>query len=276
MNFILFGKEVKHGWLILAALILLILSFSSGCGIYSFLGMTYPHAGRYKAGNFEYKAADVSSVEINWVSDDVTVKQSGGKTLSVRESGRGLSSRQKLHWYLDGDKLIIQYCKSGYKGRFPAKAKELTVEIPEDVALKISTVSGDVIFEDSQELQKIEINTVSGDVRYDGLSASKFDVDTVSGNIEGGELNVDKAELDSVSGDISVDPADCDKMEIHGVSSEVTFLSLPEGGANVDYSHASGRLHTDRHYEPEGRKYVFGSGKCKINVSTLSGDLTIE
>ena len=154
MNFIIFGKQVKHGWLLLAALILLVLSLSNGCGIVSFFGRTYPDAGKYSAGNFEYKASDVSSIEINWISEDVTVKQSDQKTLSVKEENRGLNNRQKMHWRLDGDKLIIQYCKSGYKGRFPGKTKKLTIEVPAGIDLAINTVSGDVNLKDSRDFSQ--------------------------------------------------------------------------------------------------------------------------
>ena len=276
MNFVIFGKPVKHGWLLLAALILLVSFFSWGCGAHSLIGRIYPDAGRYKAGNFEYKASDVSSVEINWVSEDVTVKQSSSNTLSVKEENRGLNNRQKMHWRLDGDKLIIQYCKSGYKGRFPGKTKKLTVEIPENVDLTVSTVSGDVKLEDCRSLKTVDLNTVSGDVRYDGIRASKLDVDTVSGDVDGGKLYVDKAELNSTSGDFSIMPEKCNKLDVGTVSGDVALLTLPDGGASVDYSHASGDLHTGLDYESEGKTRVFGSGKCKISVSTLSGDLTIR
>ncbi len=274
MEFRVLGKEVKHAWLILAVVILGAFFLRKGFSVGSMFHR-YADAGSYKAGNFEYRAKDVSEIEVNWVSSDITVKQSGSDKLSVKENDRGLNEKQKLHWRISGDKLIIQYCKSGYHGRFPSNTKDLTIEVPEGISLNIDGVSSDIALTGSQNYDNFSLDTVSGDIRFDEVEADKIKINTVSGEIKGGKVSSDKAELHTTSGDVRLEPAGSDKLKIGTVSGDVTLLSLPDGGAEIEYSHVSGSLSTDREYEKDGNKYNFGRGSSKIDVDTVSGDLKL-
>ena len=121
-------NSLLHSVLIIAGLLLAALLLG-GCKVGSLV--RYRNADKYETGNFKYKASDVSKVEINWISGDIEVRQGRGSTLSAEESGGSLKESQKLRWRLDGDRLVLQYCKSGYRGRIPSKAKRLTIEVPE-------------------------------------------------------------------------------------------------------------------------------------------------
>ncbi len=253
------GQIIRHGALLL--LLAAIVLTHTGCTFHIYGQQSfgsYKDASRYSAGNFDYEAAGIREVEINWVDENITVTQSDADTLEVSETDKGLKENQKMHWLIDEDKLIIQYCSSGYKGRkMPSGTKKLSVEIPADVALTISTVSGDVTLTGQQTLRDLKINGVSSDVRAEDL--------TLSG----------KVEVNTVSGDCRLGLRDCDKASFESVSGNVVLTALPAGGARIDFQSASGDVHGSD-YTRDDKKYVFGGGECKIDVSSVSGDLTVE
>lgn len=253
------GRVIRNGALVL--LLAAIIFTHTGCTFHIYGGPrfeTYKNASSYKAGDFDYEAKGIKKVEVNWVDADITVVQSNAGTLHVSETDTGLKKGQKLHWLVDEDKLIVQYCESGYKGKkFPAGSKKLSIEIPEDVDLQISGVSAEVTLEGSQILQNLKVDTVSGEVKAEDV--------TLSG----------KADIDSVSGDATLGFEDCDKVEFNSVSGDFYLTELPEGGAIIDFDSVSGSVHAED-YTMDDKDYVFGSGRCKINVETVSGNLHVD
>ena len=264
------GKPIGWGWAI-AALLVLVLALR-GCGASRY--GTYRNAGRYTPGGFTYQRGDVSSVEINWISADVKIVQKDSGTLRVSETGN-LKKAQQLHWYLDGDELIIQYCESGYRGRIPGRAKELTVEVPSGIDLTVNIVSGDVTLPAGQAYDKVSINSVSGTVSADDFTADKLEINTVSGDVSIGHFYGDKTDIHTTSGKVEVGLEACDKAEIASISGDVTLTSLPAQGATISYSSLSGRF-SGEGYATKDKDYVFGAGGTKIEVGTTSGNLKVR
>lgn len=253
------GRVIRGGALVL--LLAVILLTHTGCTFHFYGGAsfgTYKNASSYKAGDFDYEARGIKEVEVNWVDTDITVVQSGAGTLHVSETDTGLKNGQKMHWLVDDDKLIVQYCESGYKGKkIPVGSKKLSLEIPEDVDLTISCVSSEVTLEGSQILGDLKVSTVSGDVKAENV--------TLSG----------KADIDSVSGNTTLGLAECEKANLNSVSGDFRLTKLPAGGATISYETVSGDMHASD-YTMNEKKYVFGGGACKIDVETVSGNLTVE
>ena len=92
--------------------ILFAVVFLSGCD--SSYGR-YEDSELYVAGNFSYSAEQVKEIEIDWTGGSIEIQQ-GEKEFSAMESSRIRSSEQKMHHYLEGNILKIEYCASGYKG----------------------------------------------------------------------------------------------------------------------------------------------------------------
>lgn len=265
----------------------------SGCLVKTTTG-TYSHADRYKVGNFEYQSSGIREVEINWIAGSVTLEPSDAKTLSVSEDDKNLKDDQKLHWYLDGDILRIQYCKSAYSGNFPKDSKHLVAQIPEGIDLSIHVVSADVNLDADASFGKITYGTVSGNLMIPNLTASELDFDTVSGNLYADSLtaslfdsdsvsgvisvakaDVARVDMDTVSGDITIGLSSCERFTADSVSGDITILSLPDEGATVTFRHGSGTLHADG-YTVSGDSMIFGRGGCRIDAGTTSGDLYIN
>ena len=268
------GKKqgiVAGGILLLALLAAMMMS---GC-LVSVGPVTYKDAEKYTAGGFSYKAAEVEEVVVNWISGSVKVIQKTDASLSVSETDKGLKDSQKLHWYLDGKVLRIEFCENGYRGDFPKNTKDLTLELPSDIRLELNSVSGDVSMADPQKYSDLRINTVSGATKADDLKADNLQINTVSGDVRIAGLSSPKVKINSVSGNQFLGLADCEEVDAESVSGNITFTTLPAGGATIEYESTNGKLKGDD-YKKSGENYIFGDGACRIEVDTVSGNLTIN
>ena len=120
-------------------------------------------------------------------------------------------------------------------------------------SLRISNVSGDIKV--TRTVTKdININSVSGEVNLENSIFNYIDVDTVSGNVNLLLNDLTKeTNIDTISGDVDI------RMETIADSKEF----------NIDFDSVSGDL------ELEYGVYNFSTAKHFINVSTVSGDLTV-
>ena len=300
----------------LISLFVLISLFLCSCnriGIFKISGHTYPDANKYSIGNFSYRAGDVNKVCIDYVSGDVTVVQSRNNTLIVEENEKGLSDDQKMHWYLDGHTLRIQFCKSGYSGSFPYNSKKLSVEIPYGIDLEIGVTSGDVSFATDLEVKNAYFGATSGDYHVKSARAGKFEFGATSGSISIEALYADSAEFGSTSGNTNVSLIQsksiqfgstsgntsmdrihatdvkggatsgnttlgfdyCESFKIACTSGNINISRLPSNGASIEFDHTSGELKADS-YMVKNKKIVYGAGGCDMDITTTSGNLIIN
>lgn len=289
------GKAQKKrlpGWAIAlicagaVLLVLLTLSFAAGHAVWNQLSAgsyTYDHAGDYEIaerdGFGETQAAlssssfaDVTEVEIHWLSGSVYLAESDEDGILLQEDYTGDNDDYRMRYTVNGSRLIIQPCRSKLFGSVDLPEKTLTVFLPE-------------------MLKEISVETVSADVELMGGAAGTLSVSTTSGNILGPGLQVKELELGTVSGDIRLSqyPAGCRTVDCETVSGEVSlgFTSCPE---EIDLNSVSGDLALSL---PEGSRYDLefdtvsgsrytsdqgsgGADLCEITAETVSGDLTVR
>ena len=281
--------------LILALVCVLALSACSGISLpgISYYG-EYADASKYSTGDFTYNANEIKEIEINWISGNIEIIQSDAATLSVRESGGTLETEEQMHYYLRAGKLIIHYCGSGYKKNIDASAKNLKIEIPENISIDVDNVSAGVKIGDIKA-KDIDISSVSGSVTFADVTADDIDIEMVSGELTMSSVSADNFSADGVSGNIKVSSIsaseidvqivsgktelgltkDCD-LEISGVSGSVK-IALPAGiGATLEFSTVSGSLSSELEYTKDKQKYTFGTGEIEIDVETVSGNVSVE
>ncbi len=172
---------------------------------------------------------------------------------------------------------------------------DVTIAVPASVAVRLGTVSGEGLLAGVQE--DSSVSTVSGSVVVDGTRGSlaartvsgdiavrahtgPLALNTVSGEVAAsGELSVVSAK--TVSGRLTLDIASqTSSVTATSVSGDVT-LRLPEGkGVRVTGQSVSGRVVVDGQ-EYGGRPgtrnvdVANGDGTCHIQVTTVSGNLTV-
>ena len=272
-----------------------LLTCGFGCGVVSRI-TRYTNADKYTAGGFTYEASAVTRVELDWAAGDVTLKNGVG-TLSVSESGGdALSVSERLHWWLDGTTLRIKYCESGFSHVIPSKQKQLTLELPDRVDLKVNIASGGIVA-DAVYLSALDVNTASGGIQITTLDAKEVQIDAASGGIRLGTVTVDKTfSVDTASGGLTVDRLNAktvkidtasggvtlgldtmDTVDIDAASGRVTLKLLNAArGATVRLNRLSGGFDCKLPMTAEGKSYIIGNGEIQIKIDTASGGVTIE
>lgn len=142
---------------------------------------------------------------------------------------------------------------------------DLEVAVPANVTVSAGSVSGDVDI--TGAVGDVDARSVSGDVRLTHLRASSVSAHTVSGSVD---VRVDAF---TGRGDLS----------FRSVSGDVT-LEVPRGfDADLSMSSVSGEMNSDfpitlgngrmsrRHIQAR-----IGNGGRRLDVSTVSGDLTLR
>lgn len=284
-----------------------------GCSV-RFSADKYSDSDKYSTGNFTYNASEISRIELNWDSGSVSVSESDADSLSVSESGADLPDEKRLHYMQDGKTLRIQFCKSGFVGTFPLEAKKLRLEVPAGTELVINSASAPVEL-GSHTLRSLELYSTSGSVSTGSIHTNDtLLIDTTSGSIKTADLNAggdlilhstsgtiqtgnasaantnvkttsgsfraDSVDclsftVKSTSGSINAGLSGCDSADIECTSGSVRLRLLDGLGASVKHESTSGSFNSNDYTVKNGR-YVFGSGKCRLEVRTTSGSLTIE
>ncbi len=256
----------------------------------------YANAELYSIGSATYRAEAVQKLELDWAGGSVEIEQSTAGELQVVEESAPTENAERMHYYLDGNVLLVKYCESGYKGKIREEEKNLRILLPAGTALdidggntvvtsvgtletpKLSWESADGNFTAEQVVcDEAEVETASGKVSVGELKANKFSVETASGDISVTKLSVDSLEADSASGKLYFGLEAPLHAEVETASGNATF-ALKEGlGASVRFDTASGEFKTEKDYKKEEIRYVFeGAEVCNLNVKTFSGDLTVE
>ena len=279
-------------------------------------GVTYPNADRYTAGDREI-TEQIHTLEIDWPSGAVTVSANSGNTVSIKETTNAqLSDAQKVHSWVDGDILHVQFCKSGTNYQ-KTEPKTVEITVPESVqleSLRVGVASADV---DCSGLSAKNANldassghlyfigkadafsgsASSGEIHFTGESG-EIQTTTSSGKIEisqngqtglikasasAGDIRIEGEQIDQIKASTSSGKKDIKlqavpkDMNLSSSSGDV-LLSLPEkADFTATISTASGAVNFDLPLsKTEGDTYVCGNGTNKISVTTSSGSVTIQ
>lgn len=282
--------------LIAAAILTVTVFVFGGCGFRGF-GTVYPNAGKYTAGDGEISGT-VEKIDADWTSGKIILKTDGESTVRISEDIEGNDSDDaKVHWWLDGTTLRIQFMASGVA--FGGVKKELTIILPESMILneadfdtasadvtgvlnakevEIDTASGKVDVETPCKTEDIKIDTSSGNVNLKvSGKAGGISVDSSSGKIALEIADAEKLKVDTSSGDITAEfasvPGSC---SIDSSSGSVTVKVPEDGDYTFDVDTASGDFESDISLKISDGKYVCGDGSSKISIDTSSGNIYVK
>lgn len=263
-----------------------------------FSDISYADLERYTAGAAELPEP-VEHIQIHWPVGSVTVKVHSGDTVSFSEkSAKELTDDALLRYWQDGTTLHIQFCQAG-KWRLDEMEKELTVLVPEDLALtevEVNTLSAPICL-DGIRANRLTADTTSGDMRFTGCTVTEaVNTSTISSTLEAdftqplgafsgsstsGSFQISAAAIESfsansISGSVSLSIEEAPKaLDIQTTSGSID-LTLPEDTSfTLDYHATSGELTSDLPYATQGGKYIFGDGEVEYGISAISGDVRI-
>lgn len=265
-------------------------------------------------GVYTVDAAGIRSLDINWLSGEVTVEVWDGDTIVFTETAASID--KALRWSVKNDTLYIQYCKNGLIMDLPSKT--LTVYIPASMAAKLESFAFDAtsgsLTVSGLTADSFTFSSGSGELDASELTAASVSIDSSSGSVFfaggyetlsafslSGSVTVDSSSdarrtrvdtssgevrlmgtvgeltVDTLSGAVTLDTDSCPTGLNIGSSSGNITLTLPEGSAfTLSYDTTSGGFSCDLAVAMKGDRFICGDGGANFSVDTLSGDLTIH
>lgn len=233
--------------------------------------------------NGSVSADAVKNIAIEWVAGSVTIRPEDTDEISFSETDVE-DEKQKMVWKLDGSTLKIQYCKESIK--FPSFGINFNSNLSKDLVI---TVPRDWVCD------TLEIDCASATVNAHELTIREVDFDGASGTCSFYDCHVDELGLDTASGDVvfsgTLNTLDCDaasasceitvsnvpqRIDIDSASGDLE-LALPDDcGFICELDTMSGRFSSDFETTSTNGHHIHGDGSCHINVSAMSGDVTIK
>ncbi len=292
----------KYGFL---AVILAASAFAGfGCGD-NVRYENYDDANLYKTGAVKLAADTVTTVKVEWLDGSVELIQSATNEILVSEEEGVETEAERMRYYLDGNTLKINYCKSGFKGTIAKEHKNLQLSLPQGVmldiesknasvtalgevklaALSIESVSGNFTAESlvCAETAETEIKMTSGRVTIGELFCGSLSAETVSGNFSVDRLSVVDLEMDTTSGDVSLGFYKGLMGEIESSSGDISLTLQGNLTASIAFESLSGGIEIaagKAQIKENNRYYINGgtasSSACNLEISTFSGNLYIR
>jgi len=254
-----------------------------GCFAFS-VNMSYSNADKYSPGNREF-SEEIREIDLNWSSGEVSVIRYDKPTVSVSESNTDdLSEDKRVHTWLDGKVLRIQFCKSG-KISFGNDKKELLLKLPKDLKLDKLSYNGssaDAVF-DGIEAGDFSADSSSGKLDLRGCTAREFVLDASSGNIILDQKGTsERIEATASSGDIDLRIESVEHLEAETSSGKIEIEA--ETAREMSFDSSSGKKVIDvenpgtvRSESSSGNTdMTFADMPESIDIKASSGDVTLR
>ena len=224
----------------------------------------------------------IDELSIDWAYGSITIQPGDTDEILYEETG-DFDSANAMVAKVSGSKLTIQYCKdrSFLKGGFSfggSLHKDLTITVPRDWVCR-----------------ELEIDVASADLDIREMTIQEFDFDGASGRCTLTDCAVGEMSLDTASGDVTfsgtLDTLDCDSasaklqlelrntprsIDMDTASGSLTMVLPEDCGFTVSLDALSGRFSSDFATTTQNGHHIYGDGSCKINVSSMSGGVTIR
>jgi DUF4097 and DUF4098 domain-containing protein YvlB len=208
----------------------------------SFDNLTGPYN---EVGSYTVTAESVKSIDVKWVSGAVSVTPYDGDVIKITEyARRSLKDEEKLTYDVDGSgKLVVQYTKPGINMNMVTKKVELLV--PKSIA---------------NELNQLNVNAVSADLKISDFSVKSFGINETSGESVVSNIKSDNAEVHSVSGEITLTNMTASRLTLGAVSGEIKL-----DGVTADFVKAN---------TTSGEQFLGGAFKS-VDASSVSGEIFV-
>lgn len=236
-----------------------------------------------KSNTYSVAADGIDAVQIDWVSGDVTIKIGETDQIVFSESCAGLAEETALRYAVQGSTLGIHYCDNQNFVNINLPSKQLTVILPATLAanlreISVGTVSADVTIDDPAfHMEKLDVETVSGNLNAVLDFAGKMELDTVSGGLTVNAA-VNEFDAESTSGDVLLDcrSGAPGELDVNTVSGNVTLYLPQDADLTLDYETASGDFESALAMGVHNGNYTIGNGRGEWEVETVSGDLIVK
>lgn len=218
----------------------------------------------------EINGDHIKELLITSTSYDVNVVPTDETDISIELSGKaGKQSKDSYKLKVDENKGKLKI-NINSKDKFPIIGfnfirVNLDVKIPQKLydSIQINTSSGDIRTEDL-EVKDLNMKTSSGDIEsFGGKVESILTINTLSGDITANNITADRIAMSTKSGDIEANDNQAQKIQLETTSGDVECTNQIAGELKVDTT--SGDIEIDG-------KEVAGN----IIVESTSGDVELD
>lgn len=223
-------------------------------------------------------ADEVRNIQIEWAAGSISITKGDVENILFSET-QNLKEEDRMVFTQQGDTLIIRFTQSRHWFGVTVDApKELLITVPRDWSCN-----------------NLEIDAASASVYVTGLTFDTVDFDGASGNFRFEDCNVGTLDIDTASGDIhysgTLQELDCDAVSASctlaltnaprsidaDMASGDLALTLPwDCGFSLKLDTLSGVFTSDFLTSTQNGKYIYRDGRCRINISAMSGDVNIK
>lgn len=190
--------------------------------------------------------AEVRKLDIQWVNGPIEIVPWDGEWVNVTEYSKyPLEEGRQLELTVtDGGAMRIRWTreKSFWKGL--RLSKYLLIQVPAGL-----------------ELEKVEVENVSGSIHAESLACEKISLSTTSGQVEAAGLRAEKLKLASVSGRLYMENVQAEHMTLHTTSGRIEAPGF--GAGHAKFSSTSGSIK------------AYGNSET-LRAETVSGSILIQ
>lgn len=171
-----------------------------------------------EVARYEVDSSKVQDLRISWIAGDILISpHEEDDILIVEYAQRDLKEDEHLKINISSDTLRIEYSRQKFYINVPRK--KLEVFIPEELA---------------KNLDYVEVDRTSADLRINDLNAREFKVDSTSGQASLRNLEASKMEVDVTSGDTSIFDSQIDQITVSSTSGDTNIFVSKISSLSID------------------------------------------
>ncbi len=233
----------------------------------------------------ESNESSLMSIVVDADVADVIVQESDDDEVHVRYENKGsLKQQLRYRYYFREENNTIYtgvrraYTKSGYVSINHTPHITLAIEVPDEMNnIEIHSMSGDVEVEEANA-EKITISSTSGDINFEG-NAKKLRLNTVSGDIECTTDERFEGDMHTVSGDVELEANSAFNAKIATTSGDIKIELNDTDGYDLKFNTVSGDVDIDYvgecHSFSRSGRIGYGNNGAVIVANTVSGDIKV-
>lgn len=201
-------------------------------------------------------SAAIRHVEIDNGSGSVKIRAGEVAETVVRQELTHVGGEPDRAFDVDGSTLRLAGCGAGCSADYE-------VTVPPDVTVSGSVTSGDVVVEDTGD---VDLRASSGDIEVRLSGARRVAVAVTSGDVVLDLDQVGEVEVTATSGDLSLDVGEVDAVRAEATSGDIEVV-VPEGDYRAEVSTTSGDQDV-RGDDPAADR--------TLRITATSGDVTVR
>ena len=240
------------------------------------------------------ESAQIRKLDISWAGGGVYIQRSEqlSQIAVTEQADAELAESEKMRFLVDGDTLRVLFMDGTFHAGLDA-GKYLTVFIPAAMLdagqlEEVEVAASDAYIHVCADVaRKLSLSTVSGEVRVMCASCPEIEIETESGGVSVVDGAWREVSVDTVSGAVEL-AGSAEELDVETASGDIS-LTLPEdSGFTLDLESPNGVVDSAL-IDREGTLVACGDrttyyavppladgGTCKLEISTVSGRLTIQ